>query len=149
MDTLRVILANRFPVMAQYAKDVLLPVYREELKRATATSRDLLRWARTALVREASLLAETDRQRLRALLSRSEALQAVYEYKQRLQDIWQRSAPDQTNPLQALQQWCHEAETAGIAALREFACNLRGYTQRTAWCPKSLVPKTAFRLGEV
>jgi len=48
--------------------------------------------------------------------------------KQKLQDIWQRSATTQEHLLHALQEWCREAEATGIKALQDFSQKLRTYT---------------------
>ena len=127
METVRAVLGNRFQVMARFARQVLLPVWRSERDRAGAASRRLFYQARRLLVRNDALLVATDRQTLAIALERSSTLSAVYGYKQRLQRIWERSHVERESPLEALQQWCREAETAGIEALREFAERLRGF----------------------
>jgi stearoyl-CoA desaturase (delta-9 desaturase) len=47
--------------------------------------------------------------------------------KQRLQEIWSKSAVTQENLLSALEDWCRAAESSGIEALREFSRRLRRY----------------------
>jgi stearoyl-CoA desaturase (delta-9 desaturase) len=130
MDTLQAVLVNRFRVMSHYCKDVLLPVLRDHKERISG--RALFRRARTLLVREESLLAEEERHILAALLRASERLRVVYDYKQRLQQIWKRSTVRQESLLHALQEWCRQAEATGIQALEDFARTLRGYTLKTA-----------------
>ena len=64
------------------------------------------------------------------VLARSRDLTTVYQFRQKLQDIWQRSTATPEALVQALQEWCRQAEQTGIKALQEFAYTLPGYTRR-------------------
>lgn len=129
MDTLGAILTNRFQVMSTYYKNVVVPVLSEEVKRANESSQKMLKRARTLLVREESLLNDNAKQKLNTVLSLSQKLNIVYSYRQKLEDIWNRREANQENLLKALQEWCKQAEAAGVHALEDFARNLRGYTR--------------------
>jgi stearoyl-CoA desaturase (delta-9 desaturase) len=133
IDTLKTIVNYRFQVMSHYAKDVLLKVYKEELRRTQGASRDLLKRARALLVRNESLLDVQEQDKLATLLAQNQTLQTVYYYRQRLQELWQQTTNNQEHLLQALQEWCKQAEATGIQALQEFALTLRGYTSQPAF----------------
>jgi stearoyl-CoA desaturase (delta-9 desaturase) len=133
IDTLKTIVNHRFQVMSHYAKDVLLKVYKEELRRTQGASRDLLKRARALLVRNESLLDVQEQDKLATLLAQNQTLQTVYYYRQRLQELWQQTTNNQEHLLQALQEWCKQAEATGIQALQEFSLTLRGYTSQPAF----------------
>jgi stearoyl-CoA desaturase (delta-9 desaturase) len=131
VETVKAVVANRFQVMAQFAREVLHNVYREELKiadRADKETLTLLKRAKRLMVREAALLDAASRAHLHTALGRFQRLHTVYIMKQELQAIWQRSAATHEHLLHALQEWCREAEATGIQALREFALKLRTYS---------------------
>jgi stearoyl-CoA desaturase (delta-9 desaturase) len=128
LDTLRAVLFHRLHVMARYARLVTMPVLRQELERADESCRSVLKRARAALVREPSLVGDKDRARLQSALSASEALSVVYDFRQRLQAVWNRTASEKEQMLAALQEWCSQAEASGIKALQDFARSLRGYS---------------------
>jgi len=132
LDTLRAVATNRLHVMSHYASDVIRRVYREEKTRADAARKQLYRRSRKLLVRHHLLLDDTSRQRLEMLLAESQALKVVYEFNQRLQDIWQQKTASQEALIQALQDWCHNAEQTGIEALQEFARKIRAYRLQEA-----------------
>jgi stearoyl-CoA desaturase (delta-9 desaturase) len=133
LDTLGAVIANRFRVMAHYGKHVVACVHKEELRQADGRiHRGLLKRARALLVREESLMNEAAKHKLKVVLSHSQRLNMVYQYKQRLQDIWKRSTETQENLLHALQEWCKQAEASGIHALQDFARSLRGYSMQAA-----------------
>ncbi|MGR6036166.1 MAG: DesA/ISL3 alpha bundle tail domain-containing protein, partial [Candidatus Nitrosoglobus sp.] len=52
----------------------------------------------------------------------------VYRFRQQLQEIWSRAWSSQEAILQALQEWCRQAEQSGIKALEDFALSLRSYS---------------------
>ncbi|MGH8628947.1 MAG: DesA family fatty acid desaturase [Gammaproteobacteria bacterium] len=128
MDTVRAVITNRFHVMADYAKKVVGRVYEEELHKADASARNLIKPLRTLLTREDSLISEEVKQCLRHLLPLTPTLEIVYEYKLQLQRLWQEKTATQEALLSALQDWCRQAEQTGIRALEDFAHALRGYT---------------------
>jgi stearoyl-CoA desaturase (delta-9 desaturase) len=130
LETVKAVIGARFVVMSQFAREVMKHVHREELKKAEQSDREswtLLKRARRLLVREATLLDEASHQWLADVLARNHTLKTVYAMKQKLADIWNRSATTQEHLVQALQEWCREAEATGILALRDFATRLRSY----------------------
>jgi stearoyl-CoA desaturase (delta-9 desaturase) len=127
IDTLKAILTNRFQVMARYSKSVLLPVLREERTRAGAKGAAILNKMRTVLVRESSLVDPADQQQLAEVLENYGALNVVYQFRFKLQNIWARSTASQKELVESLQEWCRQAEATGIDVLREFVKHLKAY----------------------
>ena len=132
MDTVRAVVVNRMHVMANYAREVIRPVLRQERRQCDDSCRRLLRRARSLLTRDASLINERARGRLEQILARFNDLKIVYQYRQQLQSIWARKAISQENLIKALQDWCQQAEATGIAALQDFSRRLRGYSLQPA-----------------
>ena len=132
IDTLKAILTNRFQVMAQYSKNVILPVLREERRRAGEAGSLMLRRMRTLLIREASLVDQSNQQQLASVLKRYHSLEVVYQYRLKLQNIWVKSTATQHELVEALQEWCRQAEATGIKVLREFVNQLKAYMPANA-----------------
>ena len=128
LETVKAVITNRFQVMANFAREVLGRVHKEELRKADRESRRLLKHARRLMVRETKLLDPASCDWLQKALDSYQNLRTVYTMKQKLQDIWQRSTATQEHLMHALQEWCREAEATGIQALREFSLNMRTYT---------------------
>ncbi len=135
LDTVRAVIHNRFQVMAQFGRDVLRRVHAEETRKVAALDRQaasLLKRARRLMIREKSLIGEDDHKWLQDVLARHSALGTVYGMKERLQDLWHRSAANPEQLLTALEEWCRQAEATGIEALREFSSHLRTYAMTRA-----------------
>jgi stearoyl-CoA desaturase (delta-9 desaturase) len=130
MDTLAAIISNRFQVMSRYGRDVLSRVYHDEMRRAGCHMRPLLREARRLLIRDDSRIDEQAQRQLESILSGSQHLETVYRFKQRLVALWRRSADSNEHLLQALQEWCRQAEDSGIHALQDFVRVLRCYSMQ-------------------
>lgn len=126
IDTVKAIIASRLHVMESYARKVVKPVHATELK-ASAEHRRTLREAGRDLLKVDHLLDEAARMRVTAALSASDTLNTVYELQNQLQAIWHKAGASQDALLQALQDWCKQAEATGIDCLEEFAARLRGY----------------------
>lgn len=128
MDTAKAVINHRLYVLSHYARDVVGQVYREEMAKADSYSRDLLKRTKRLLIRDETQMDHQSRNRLQAVLERSDALEVVYRYKQQLRQIWQEKSASHEKLMHALQDWCHRAEATGIKALQDFARSLRGYT---------------------
>jgi len=132
VDTLKAILTNRFQVMAQYSKNVIVPVLRDERRRAGEAGSAMLRRVRTLLTRETSLVDASSKQQLATVLEQHRSLNEVYQLRLRLQNIWAKSTATQMELLEALQEWCKQAEATGISVLKDFVAHLKAYVPSKA-----------------
>ena len=78
-------------------------------------------------MRDSSLMQASQKMRLATILENSNSLRIVYQFRLKLQDIWNRSTASQKELLDALQEWCQQAEATGIEALRHFSRRLKTY----------------------
>jgi stearoyl-CoA desaturase (delta-9 desaturase) len=128
IDTVKAVVLSRMHVLENYARRVILPVHKAELARSRGHhAHTLLKRARQALIREETRRDATSRGRLSEALENSNMLQTVYDYRARLQAIWDNAASND-KLLKSLQDWCAQAEASGINALQDFAIRLRGYS---------------------
>jgi len=128
-DTVMALVANRFQVMSNYARQVVKNVYKEEVTRTRdGVSRFQLKRARKLLTRDSFLMDPTSKENLAKALSSHQTLDVVYDFRQRLEAIWQKTADSQEQLLAAIQEWCRQAEETGITALQDFAQSLKNYS---------------------
>ncbi len=129
LDTLRSVIANRYDVMAKYAKSVKATWQVEvaQLKANSTLQSSFLKSSRKLLQREPTQLEDLQRQQLSELFEHSQVLQTMHEMRVELGKIWERSNFSTEQLLQHLQDWCHRAEASGIQALEEFSLRLRSY----------------------
>lgn len=132
IDTVKAILTNRFQVLARYSRYVISPVLREERRRAGGSGRSIFRSLKTLLVREPSLVDPKDQQHLTHALEGYKSLNVVYQFRLKLQNLWAKSTASQAELLEALQEWCRQAEASGIKALREFVQHLKAHVPQKA-----------------
>lgn len=129
LDTVKAVISNRFQVMSNYYKGVIRPILKYEKSNSIETKADkkLFQRAGSLLRREDKLLTSKAKTRLKTLLEAREQLRVVYSYKQSLQNVWLKTASSQKELIEALQQWCRQAEESGLEVLRQFAQQLKGY----------------------
>ncbi|SEJ27780.1 stearoyl-CoA desaturase (delta-9 desaturase) [Paraburkholderia diazotrophica] len=129
-DTLQAVLANRYEVMARYAK-AIKRAYRQELahlKEMGAREKyQLMRGARKWFHKEEAGLDEPQRRQLPQIFANSQKLRTYIELRNELSAMWERSNASREQLLVQLQDWCHRAEQSGIKSLQEFAMRLRRY----------------------
>lgn len=118
----------RFQLLAAYGRRVLARVYRSELKRETDKRvLAMLESVAPLLRREEALMDASGRDKLCEALAQIPSLRIAYQYRDSLLAIWHDYSVAGTERLrQALQDWCRQAETSGVEALRDFSLHLSG-----------------------
>jgi len=127
-ETLLAVVKNRFHVMALYGRSVVLPVLRFESKAADAATRRLLKKARPLMVREYLRPDDVAHSTLNSVLESSQKLATVYRFREQLRELWNNTSFSPEKRLEALREWCRQAEETGIQCLQSFAAVLRGYS---------------------
>jgi stearoyl-CoA desaturase (Delta-9 desaturase) len=128
-QTLQAVIANRYDVLAKYARS-LWQTYGEELRllqRSRPRDAAALETVRPLLDRDEKILDEAERRRLAETLPKSRALATVYAMRHELAALWGRSMASRDELVAQLQDWCQRAEASGIRSLAEFSMRLRSY----------------------
>jgi len=126
LQTVQAVIANRYDLMARYAKS-LKRAYGEERARLPALAAERLAAAKRWLHLEAARVPETARVHLSEALAHSRALRTLYEMREELAKIWERSNLNTEQLLAHLQAWCAKAESSGVEALVAMSRRIRSY----------------------
>lgn len=132
LEGVRAIIMARLHVLRDYTRTVTLPTLADEWNQFGDARRRMWRRAKAALVREHLLLDDDARAHLDLMLSRSEVLNTVHQYRERLKALWEGSSASNEALVNGFREWIHEAERSGIESLERFAQRLRGYRLATA-----------------
>ncbi|TFW14925.1 DesA family fatty acid desaturase [Duganella callida] len=128
-DTLQSVIANRYDVMAKYAKSIK-HAWKEELehlKHKAELEARFLKSSRKLMQREPAKLEAPQKQQLVELFQHSKALETMHNMRVELGVIWERSHFTRDDLLHKLQDWCNRAEASGIKSLQDFSLRLRSY----------------------
>ena len=126
-DAAWALLNDRFRVMARFSKEVVKPVFAQELHKADEASKKLIKRARRVLCREQSLVDERGRQRISAAVEESANIRLIYELHQGLHAIWAKRGGNMEEVITELTEWCKRAEASGMQTLHDFAETLKSY----------------------
>ena len=132
LETVRALFVNRLHVMTHYAREVLVPVLREEVEQTDRPYRGLFKQARALVIHNRMRLDESAREMLETVLARFGRLRVAYQFREQLAGIWERSATSHEHLLEALQDWCRRAENSGVSALQQFAHRMKDYRMAPA-----------------
>ena len=129
-ETLEAIIANRYEVMAKYARS-LRRASRAELQRLAsegqphcaklANLRRVKRW----LHRDHDQIPTAVQPQVALAIEHSPLLAKLISMREELRQLWTRTNVSAEQLVADLQAWCKKAEESGIAALQEFALKLR------------------------
>jgi stearoyl-CoA desaturase (delta-9 desaturase) len=123
-ETVKALLAHRFHVMSDYFRGVIVPTLREN---TSASLKALPRKLRRALGNGGRWLDAASRERMVAFTEQCPKLRTVCEFRARLAALTERNGRNADGMLDALKEWCREAEATGIRTLADFAARLKGY----------------------
>ena len=126
--TLEAIVANRYELMAGYAREVRLACG-TELDRLKANGQESaaakLKSVRMWMDRDESLVPSNLRAQLEQARLASPQLDKLIQMREELRALWTRTNVSAEQLVADLQSWCQRAEASGIAALQEFSRKLR------------------------
>jgi stearoyl-CoA desaturase (delta-9 desaturase) len=126
-DTLKAVVSNRLHVMADYHRRVVKKVYKREIKTSPRLVRDKMRGVGNLIFRNEKKLSEQERDVLNEVFFLNKRLEVVYGFRQKLNAFYERRTQSRESLVALLEEWCFQAEKAGIAELQLFAKILRGY----------------------
>jgi stearoyl-CoA desaturase (delta-9 desaturase) len=128
--TLEAVIANRYEVMARYAREMRKAVG-SELERLKAQGAQgtpkfaQMRLARRWLHRDADKIPQRVKPQIEDALGESPALAKLVVMREELRQLWTRTNVSAEQLVSDLQAWCRKAEDSGIAPLRQFSMQLR------------------------
>jgi stearoyl-CoA desaturase (delta-9 desaturase) len=129
-ETLQALIANRYDLLAKYARSLKRTLHEELQRMSSLQPHDrarfarLKRWMRKGDVTQ---LPATEQRSLADLMAHSRAMKTLVEMRTELLATWNRSSASREQMLAHLQDWIARAEASGIAALQDAARRIRSY----------------------
>jgi len=128
--TLEALIANRYEVMATYAKALKGTVGAELAKLKAQGAKGSQRWAEMRLAkrwlhRDDDRIPGSVKPHMAQAVAQSPALAKLVAMREELRALWTRTNVSAPQLVADLQAWCRRAEDSGIAALQEFSLRLR------------------------
>ena len=128
--TLEALIANRYEVMANYARNLRV-VWAQEAAKVKLDS-NVIKAANRWLHRDAEKVPTDAVAKLERARAASPALDMMVQMREELRQIWLNTSHSREQLAVDLQAWCRRAEESGIAALRDFSMKLRAVRVQTA-----------------
>jgi stearoyl-CoA desaturase (delta-9 desaturase) len=129
-QTLEAVIANRYEVMAKYAKQLRRACRAELAKLKAEGAKNTAKWtdmrlAKRWLHRDGDKIPHDVKSRVDEVCAQHAALAKLVAMREELRQLWTRTNVSAEQLVVDLQAWCKKAEESGIAALQEFALKLR------------------------
>ena len=121
--TLEALIANRYEVMASYARNLRGVLQQESLQ--VKFDAHVMQVARRWLHRDAEKVPPEALAQLSQARQASPALDKMVQMREELRQIWLNTSHSREQLAADLQSWCRRAEESGITALRDFSMKLR------------------------
>lgn len=118
IHAIEAIVNSKIEVFSKYTKEVIAP----SLQNATLRFK-----TKRLLKRNPVLLSSAEQAHVTTARSQSEELEVVCTFRDRLNQIWSKTATNNQELTQAFQEWCHQAEKTGIERLAHFSQRIKSY----------------------
>ena len=124
--TLEALIANRYELMAGYAKG-MRQAARNEFEAMKARSADgaVIKAAKRWMHRDMEMVPASMAAALERARAASPVLDKMVTMREELRQMWLNTSVSREQLAKDLQAWCQRAEASGIAALQEFSMRLR------------------------
>ena len=124
--TLEALIANRYELMAGYAKG-MRQAARDEFEAMKARSADgaVIKAAKRWMHRDLEMVPASMAAALERARAASPVLDKMVTMREELRQMWLNTSVSREQLTKDLQGWCQRAEASGIAALQEFSLRLR------------------------
>ncbi|MBS0428748.1 MAG: fatty acid desaturase [Proteobacteria bacterium] len=124
--TLEAVIANRYEVMAGYARE-MRRTCKQEIAQLKDKGADLsvLKAAKRWLHRDDDKVPASARSHLVQARQAHPVLDKMVVMREELRQMWMNTSQSREQLAADLAAWCHRAEASGIAALQEFSVRLR------------------------
>ncbi len=127
LHTLQAVITHRYDVAARFANTLkhacAVEIGKLKERGLTIDTGMFRKW----LHRDPAALTTNEKAKLDEVLKTSKVLETIYTMRHELTGVWKRSTASKEQLLHLLEDWCRRAERSGIAQLREFSTQLRGY----------------------
>jgi stearoyl-CoA desaturase (delta-9 desaturase) len=129
-QTLEAVIANRYEVMAKYAKHLRHACAAELARLKAEGAENTAKWkemhlAQRWLHRDEDKIPHEVKTQVANVCAQNAALAKLVAMREELRQLWTRTNVSAEQLVADLQAWCKKAEESGIAALQEFALKLR------------------------
>ncbi len=127
--TLEALIANRYEVMARYARELRAACRAEvqslQVRRAGREEVFLLKAVRRWLVRDQERLPQRARSQIARVRAAHPNIDQMLAMREELRELWLNTTLSRSQLTADLQAWCRKAEGSGIRALKDFSLMLR------------------------
>ncbi len=124
--TLEAIIANRYEVMAVYAREMRVTVQAElDALKAKSADASMLQAARRWLHRDDDKVPAQYKAKVEQVRATYPTLAKMHAMREELRQLWSNTHLTREQLAKDLQSWCRRAEESGIAALRDYSIRLR------------------------
>lgn len=124
--TLEALIANRYEVMAGYARELNRACKQEiDALKARQADASVLVAARRWLHRDDDRVPAAVQPKIAEARAAHPVLDKMVTMREELRQMWLSTSSSREQLTADLQAWCHRAESSGIAALQEFSMRLR------------------------
>ena len=123
--TLEAVIANRYEVMANYARQLRLELKQEIAALSTLPADSVLADAKRWMHRDFEKVPARVMEQLAQARAALPNVDTMVSMREELRQLWLNTHLNREQLTKDLQAWCKRAEASGIAALQEFAIGLR------------------------
>ena len=127
LDTVKAMLTHKVNLLQVYVKDVVKPAMAEEYTNRTKSLKKSTDKFLNSMSIDWRFLDDDAKEVLKQYINTSPTIETIIQYREDLKDIWESNGKSADQMIEAIKEWCHNAEKSGVVALQVYAKKLQTY----------------------
>ncbi len=131
LDAVKAMLTHKVNLLQTYVKDVIKPAIAQEYDTRSKQFRKSSDKFLNSLSIDWRFLDDEAKELFKEYINTSPTIETIIKYRDELKEIWEAKGKTTEQMIEALKEWCQNAEKSGVKVLQEYAQKLQTYRLKT------------------
>lgn len=132
LEAVKAMLTHKVNLLQVYVKDVVRPAIAEEYNNRTKKFKKTTDKFLNSMSIDWRFLDDDAKDLFKQYITTSPTIETIIKYRDDLKEIWESKGKSTDQMIEAIKEWCNNAEKSGVEALQVYAKKLQTYRLKTA-----------------
>jgi len=131
LETVKAMLTHKVNLLQEYVKDVVKPAIAQEYNANTRKLKKSTDKFLNSMSIDWRFLDDDAKNLFKQYIKTSPTIETIIQFREDLKEIWESKGKSTEQMIDAIKEWCHNAEQSGVDALQAYAKKLQTYRLKT------------------
>ncbi len=125
LETVKAMLTHKVNLLQEYVKDVVKPAIAQEYNANTRKLKKSTDKFLNSMSIDWRFLDDDAKNLFKQYIKTSPTIETIIQFREDLKEIWESKGKSTEQMIDAIKEWCHNAEQSGVDTLQDFAKKLQ------------------------